>query len=243
MVFARRTADVSSEVTGVLRRCRVSLGDRVAAGQIIASLGNTSLRQDLAAAEAALRATQAQENKATVELNQARQILERRKQMEWALSKEELEILGAREELARAGLEVARSQSAEQAARVQKTRESLAKCEIRAPFPGRIGRIQQSEGTLVTPGVPVARVVADADLWVRFAVPPGEAPSLAPGMEASLALEESGRRAPIRIEHVAPEVDAAAGMVFVEARVVESPLVLAWVQPGMVGRVHLLSGR
>ena len=238
VVFAYRTADVSSELTGVLQSYRVRLGDRLASGQTIASLASGPLRKDLAMAEAALRAAQAEETKATVEQAQAQQVLERRKEVAWALSKEDLEGLSAREQLARASVEVARSRVAEQSARAQKMQDDLAKCQIRAPFSGRIGKLHQSEGALVTPGTPIARLVADTDLWVRFAVPPEEAPWAAPGKLADVVVDESGHRIPARVEHVAPEVDEASGMVFAEARLTVSATSRESIRPGMVARVH-----
>ena len=54
VVFAYRTADVSSELTGVVKSYRIRLGDRLASGQTIASLESGPLRKDLAMAEAAL---------------------------------------------------------------------------------------------------------------------------------------------------------------------------------------------
>ena len=239
VVFAYRTADVSSTVGGVLRRYWVRLGDRVAAGKTMASLDRDPLERQLAIAEAGLRAARAEEAKAMVELTQAHQILERRKQVAWAESQEGLASLGARESLAQASLEVARSQVAEQSARVQKTRDDRAQCEVRAPFPGRIGRLHQSEGAFVTSGAPIVRLVADGDSWIRFAVPPDEASFVAPGKEVRVT-DESAHQVLARVEHVAPEVDPAAGMVFVEARV--NPKALAgWLRPGTVVRVFLSS--
>jgi len=238
VVFAYRTADVSSELTGVVQSYRIRLGDRLASGQTIASLGSGPLRKDLAMAEAALRAAQAEETKATVEQAQAQLVLERRREVAWALSKEELEGLSTREQLARATVEVARSHVAEQSARVQKMQDDLAKCQIRAPFSGRIGKLHQTEGALVTPGTPIARLVADNDLWVRFAVPPEEAPWAAPGKLADIVVDESGHRTPARVEHVAPEVDEASGMVFAEARLTVLAASRLWIRPGMVARVY-----
>ena len=243
VVFAYRTADVSSELTGVVQSYRIRLGDRLATGQTIASLANGPLKSDLAMAEAALRAAQAEETKAAVEHVQAQLVLERRKEVAWALSKEDLEGLSAREQLARASVEVARARVAEQSARVEKIQDDLAKCQIRAPFPGRIGKLHQSEGALVTQGTPIARLVADDDLWVRFAVPPGEAPWATLGKLAYIVVDESGHRTPARVEHVAPEVDDASGMVFAEARLTVSAAFRESIRPGMAARVHPRSGR
>jgi RND family efflux transporter MFP subunit len=241
VVIANRTADVPAVQTGTLRRYRVRLGDPVVAGQTIASLDRAPVEKDLAMAEASLRAARAEEARATIELDQARQILERRRAVAWALSKEDMEGLSAKEALARANAEIATAHSAEQDAHVQKLRDELAKCEIRAPFSGRIGLLHQSEGMLVTPGTPVARLVADTDLWIRFAVPPAEASWATAGGNAEVLLEESGARAHARVEHVAPEVDAASGMIFVEARL-ETASGRARVRPGMVVRVRPLAG-
>jgi len=232
VAFARSTADISSEVAGVLLDYRVRLGDRVRAGQVIARVDGRFLQQDLASAEAALRGANAQRDRAEVELDQAHQMSERRQRMAWALSKEEVEAVVTREKLARANLDLASSQIREQAARVEEARGNLEKCTIRAPFAGSVGRLHQNEGTYLTVGMPVARLVADSDLWVRFAVPPGEASWLVKGVQARAILD--GRQATIRVENIAPEVDVAAGMIFVEARVLRAD---APIRAGASGRV------
>jgi membrane fusion protein (multidrug efflux system) len=238
VIYSYRTCDVSSEVPGVLLRYRVRLGDSVAQGQTLACLDKAANERNLAMAEATLGAARAEEIKATVELEQARQVLERRDKVAWALSKEELERLGAQESLAIATLDVARSRTSEQAAGVQKARDDLKKCDIRAPFAGRVGSLYQSEGTLVHVGAPIARLVASSELRVRFAVPPEDADHVHAGTWVDILPEDGGPQLGGRIENVAPEVDAAAGMVFVEARLETPKVGRVSVRPGTVVRVR-----
>jgi RND family efflux transporter MFP subunit len=237
VVFAYRAADITSEIGGVIKRSWVRLGQKVKAGQIIASLDTRALQRDLAIGEATLLAARAQETKASVDLDQAKQILARRNQVAWALSKEELERLTAAEKLAQANLEVASSERAEQEVRVQKVRDDLAKGEIRAPFGGRIGTLYQTEGALLASNTPVVRLVADDDLWIRFAIPPSEVAWAQPGRRAEIVVEDGNARFGAHLEHVAPEVDPAAGLIFVEAQL-DPPGAQAGVRPGMVVRVR-----
>jgi membrane fusion protein (multidrug efflux system)/multidrug efflux system membrane fusion protein len=193
-------------------------------------------------AQATLQAARAEVTRASVELDQARQILERRKQVAWALSEEDLEGLNAREQLASVDLDVARSKAAEQEVHVQKLRDDLGRCKVSAPFPGRIGRIYRTEGSRVAAGEPIARLVADGELWVRFAVPPKYAGWARPGKYAEVMFEENGRKVTARVEYVAPEVDAASGMIFMEARLDRADLDQFDARPGMVARVRPASG-
>ena len=218
VLYSDRACEVSSELPGVLLRYRIRPGDSVTAGQILAVLDKSSTERNLAMAEAALNAARAEEAKATVELEQARQTLERRNRVAWALSSEEIERFGAQESLAIAGVEVARAHTSEQASRCQQVRDNLSKCEVRAPFGGRVSRVYLSEGALLSLGTPIARLVASGDLWVRFAVPPEEADWIHPGVLAHVFPEDGGPTMLARIEHVPPEIDPASGMLFVEAR-------------------------
>ena len=238
VVYAHQTAELRPEVTGVIKRCWVRLGERVKAGQIIVSLDTRALERDLAINEAALVAARAQETKATVEFEKARQILSRRKDVAWALSNEELEGLIAAEKLAQANLEVARSERGEQEVRVQKVRDDLAKGEIRAPFPGRIATLYQTEGALITSTAPVVRLVADDELWIRFAIPPNEVAWARPGSRAEVVLEDGSVRIAAQLQHIAPEVDPAAGLIFAEARLELAAGERSGVRPGMVARVR-----
>ena len=242
VVFTHRTADIRPEIGGVIKRCWVRLGDRVKAGQIIASLDTRSFERDLAISQAALVAARAQETKASVELEQAKQILSRRKEVAWALSSEELEGLADAEKLAQANLDLASSERGEQEVRVQKAKDDMARGEIRAPFPGRIALLYQTEGALLTSTTPITRLVADDDLWIRFAIPPSGVAWAQPGTKAEVVLEDGHARLAAYLEQVAPEVDPAAGLIFAEARLELAAGERPGVRPGMVARVRPWTG-
>jgi multidrug resistance efflux pump len=74
---------------------------------------------------------------------------------------------------------------------------------------------------------------------VRFAIPEGERRRVAPGQPVTVVPRGSGAKLAGTVEKIAPEVDAASGMVLAEARIDPSGDAAAVLQPGEVVRVLL----
>src|SRR5690606_26053863 len=72
VLTAAETADLAPRVAGVIKAVRVGVGDRVAAGQVVAEMDPTQLREELRGAEAALAAAAAALGAAGVDLEDAR---------------------------------------------------------------------------------------------------------------------------------------------------------------------------
>jgi len=61
------------------------------------------------------------------------------------------------------------------------------------------------------------RIISAHDVFVRFAVPANQAAPLIVGQEVMVYIGESRFAASGKIEKIAPDVDAASRMIFVEA--------------------------
>jgi RND family efflux transporter MFP subunit len=234
VVVARETVDVTADSTGRLLSVAVEIGDRVRRGDPIASLDTSLVAQDLEMARSSLRASEADQKRAADELAEARARNERRQANPDFFSKEDLAEVALQAKTAAAALEVAQARVAEQRARVRQLEAGLAQNVIRAPFEGRVAERFADPGALVGPGTPVVRLISAGELLVRAAVPPEQARALTVGTPVTATVRTIGLRIPGTIARVAPEVDAASQMVFVEVRLSPAPEAENRLQTGLV---------
>jgi len=239
VVLARQSVDVSAKLDGRIEQVHVQLGQRVPRNGVIATLDVRSIQQELAMAEAALEAAEAEHERAALELADARERLERSRNLGDLVARETLANSQYQEKIAAARVESARAQIAERRARAEQLRETIADATLRAPFEGVVAARYLDPGTVVTPGTPVISLISAGDLRLRFAVPEKRAADLAAGQRVSVRLETVPVQLQGTVEHVAPEVDAAARMVFVEARLESPESPKATIPSGAVARVSV----
>lgn len=238
VVLARTTADISPRFAGRLRDVHVRLGDRVTAGTPLAELDLPSLQYDLRMAEATFQAAGVDEERASVELAESEERLKRRQSLsaEALVSTEDLASAKYQQRLAAARARATRAQVAERRAQVERLRKDRSDLVIVAPFDGVIAARYADPGINVTPATPIVRLISADDLFVRFAVPEGRTAGLQSGMAVLVRVGEQRIEHRATIDKVAPEVDAASRMVFVEARL-EKAEPGAPVQAGEIARV------
>jgi multidrug resistance efflux pump len=101
------------------------------------------------------------------------------------------------------------------------TRRDLARADkqlLRAPFDGVLAARTFDVGDFVNTGAVLARVV-DGERLVRFALPTTEHAYVRSGDEVRVQAQDSIDIVPAAIVGVDPEIDAAAGVGFVRARI------------------------
>ena len=128
---------VGSRASGVLRRLHVRVGDRVAAGQLLAELDDAELATQVARAEAALATARAERRWADEELARAGQLVAREMAPATELS------------AARRTAEMAQAREQEAAAVLAAARVQHGFARIRAPIGGIVGSIATQEGETV----------------------------------------------------------------------------------------------
>ncbi|WP_159456622.1 efflux RND transporter periplasmic adaptor subunit [Altererythrobacter xiamenensis] len=226
-VQARNRTVLSFEVGGTIASMSADLGDRVARGNVIATLDPASYRLEVARAQANLAESRAR-------LDQARQDEQRQEYLysEGAASQARLE--DARAQLGSLGA-IADANEAQ----LGVAREALSDTRMRAPYSGQIARRLVEPGTQLSPGQPVYELDG-SQLEVSFSVPQRQrdrlsvgqnvtvAPSSGDGITSSARITDIGSRAsgPGAFEIVAalaaasPELEA--GQV-VEVRLPDRP--------------------
>jgi len=232
VLLAPQAVELTSSLEGRLLEVHVAMGDAVERGQLIASIDDLSIRQELATAQAELEEARASGNEAEIRLALAAQLLQRREAAPEVFSVEELGQAKKEVELAASGLEVARARVRRQEALLLQLQDKLNQTRIVSPFAGTIATRYRDPGMIVGTGRPVARLIS-LGLRVRFAVPVDSAGVLAEGESVSVAVTSLDLGIPGTIDKVSSEVDPASGMIFCEATV-EAPA--GWTGPPLAGR-------
>lgn len=183
VVRANSDVVVSAEESGVVRRIFVDKGARVRAGQPVLKIDDSVLRPQLEQARAMAQL--------------AEEVHQRRKRL-W--------------EEERVGSELAYLQArfeAEQArANHQVLHERLDRTTVRAPISGVLEDRMVEVGTMVSPGVPVLRIVDIDRVKIAAGVPERHAEAVRPGSQVRISFDAlGGRVVEDRISFVATTVN------------------------------------
>ncbi len=240
------SVDLASQLEARLKRIKVRPGDRVNQGEILATLDSRAAKKELAMARAGLLNARADVARSQLELAQAGERLQRRTgtvdlpsgAAVNMVSQEDLSSASYQEKLAKVRLDAARATVLDRQARYDALRDLADEGAVRAPFNGVVAQRYVDEGSLVRKGAPIVRLIESSELRVRFAVPEERAREVGLATPVRMALDEltlSGT-----VEKIAPEIDSASRMIFVEASLTISSEQSTRVRSGQVGRVAVL---
>lgn len=210
---ANRDVMVSAEEAGVIREILVEKGAVVRAGQPLLRIDDAVL------------AAQVEQARAAAEL--ARETWERRRAL-WEEDRVGSEIMYLE----------ARAAAEQTAANLKVLEERLARTVIRAPFAGVLESREVEVGTMVSPGMAVARVVDPDPVKVSGGVPERYATDITEGAVADLTFDVLGDtvfRAPVH--YVGATVDRRSRTFPVEV-VVDNPDGV--IKPEMVAEMSLI---
>jgi len=179
-LMIQENVGVGTPITAI----HVEVGDRVSAGQLLATLEDSDARLDVAAAEP----------EAEIAASNLRRV-------------EELRKTGAVSEAER---EDAIYQSRTAEAAVEKARLNLSRTEIRAPFAGVVSRRYVRVGDMVDDKTPLFRVTALAPLRARLLVPESEVAAFGAGAPVRISAAD-GTTGTARVVLVGPTIDPGSG--------------------------------
>lgn len=182
---------------GYLAERRVARGERVTAGQPLATLANPALAPALSAAQARVR-----------ELDERLVQLEAEYERVVELSARGL---ASADQLDRAlaGRNATRAAREQALAGLEEAREQLGEATLRAPFAGVVSDLLVEPGDFVAAGQPVLVLSGDGPLEVELKLPEGVSRQLEPGMPAQVRSLVSGVTIQARIRELGV---ARAGM-------------------------------
>lgn len=176
-IRARRTIDMSSDISARVAELLIDEGDDVHAGQILLRLDPEQYRAALSRAEASLAQARAQEAQQQANLTQARRDLDRLLQLRsrdsLLVSRQQLDDAETRVEVQQALLQSASFGVSQARAGVEEAQDLLSKTVFAAPISGKVTRLNVEEGETVIIGTmnnPGSLVLTISDLSVIEAV-------------------------------------------------------------------------
>ncbi|GBG02423.1 hypothetical protein AZSI13_17500 [Azospira sp. I13] len=177
----RRYTTLAAEIGAKINRLPVAEGSPFKAGQLLIQFDCTLQQAQLSKAKGALAAanTAWQANRRLAEL--------------YSVSKVELETSEA--ELTKARAEVSASQAI------------LSKCNVTAPYAGRVAEQKVREQTFVQPGQALLDIIDDGALELEFLVPSRWMAWLKPDTAFEIRVDETGRSYPARVQRIGARVD------------------------------------
>ena len=237
---ARFKATVSPKISGRINKVLVDQGERVTAGQLLVTLDDVELSQQVAIAEADVETRKAALIRLETDITRAAAILEQARTNyrrlsslieQNAISRDEMD--KAAEAQAIAGSEASRADAAlaegrkalivaERRLDYEKTK--LADSQIKAPFDGLIVSRDRDPGDVVVPGSPMLMLISTQQLWINAWVDETEMLALKPDQNAKVIFRsDSGSSLPGKLVRLGRETDRETREFIVDVEVLELP--------------------
>lgn len=177
LIKATNRRTISTRLMGHLTQYKVDLGQRVKKGTLLVEIYSEDLIAKRAQVEAGIQMAQATFENAKHDYERYQSLLESE-----SVSEKEFENMKTRFEIAKAGLEQAKQQKAE-------VQAHLDYAQIKAPFDGVITNKHLTEGTMVTPGVPLMEFEAEGAYELWTSVPGAFVNKLTIGQELTVMVD------------------------------------------------------
>ncbi|MCI0919983.1 efflux RND transporter periplasmic adaptor subunit [Sphingobacterium rhinopitheci] len=145
-IQSQKNVELRSRLTGFLNKIYIDEGAFVKKGQILFALNDEEYKADLAQARAALNSAKAEVKKVELEIERTKKLVEKN-----IVSSTEADLLQVQ-------LRAAISKVNEGEAILNQASTKLSYTLIRAPFDGKIDRIQLKEGSLLTEGALITTI-------------------------------------------------------------------------------------
>lgn len=212
-VAAWQEASVGAEAGGLrIAEVRVGVGDRVQAGQVLATFASATLQAESAQARASLAEAEAAAAEAAANAERARSL-----QATGALSASQINQYLTAEKTAQARVQAARAVFQAQSVR-------LTQSQVLAPDAGIISARNASVGQVVANGAELFRLIRQGRLEWRAEVTSSELGRIGPGTQA-LVTAASGARLEGRVRAIGATVDpqTRAALVYVDLKPLPGP--------------------
>jgi RND family efflux transporter MFP subunit len=238
VLAAAQSVDIAPRAAGVVLKIDVATGDSVTMGQVVAEMDPVGLQEELRAAEAALGAATAAHRQAVVDVEDAKRkvVLETQAVADGVSAKSVLEEAKFGVKRAEAAEDKAAATQAAEASRAQTARDHVGDTQLRAPFDGTIAQRFRDAGSRIEAGAAIVRIVGNGGMRLRFAVPPDRAHAIAAGAKVTATIDTVAAPVAATVKQVSPTIDAASGMVIVEAELADAGA--GALRPGLAARVR-----
>jgi RND family efflux transporter MFP subunit len=104
-------------------------------------------------------------------------------------------------------LDISKAEALKAQADVSATRALISKCQINAPFAGRIAEQKAREQQYVQPGQALLEIIDDSQLELEFIVPSRWLAWVRAGTTFDVNIDETGKTYPAKVQRIAARVD------------------------------------
>jgi len=259
-VRGRNTATLTSRIIAAVREVRVRAGDRVRAGQLLATLEDADAQAAVRRARADLDAAK-EGHAASAQAVRAAEVTARlagvtHQRVSFLLSKgaatqQAFDEAEGRQQTATSARELAAAQLRSGAARIEEARASVISAEaalgytrITAPFAGRVIERRVDPGSQAAPGTPLLVVEDDGALRVEAMIDESHAAALGMGATAHVEAEAADWIGEGRVVEIVPALDpvSRAFLVKLELAAPVAAAPTSPLRPGMFARVNFPIG-
>ena len=199
---------VTPEYGGVIR-LQVREGQYVRRGQLIGTISDGGLSDQLNQARIQVDQARAQQQQAEIQRDLAKTNYERQKSLWDKKIGSEMQFLQAKTNYETSQKQVTAAQQSVSAAQkgVSGVQAQLAKTRLLAPFSGRVEQIITQSGQAVAPGTPVIRLVNPSTVKAVANVPENYLPEIEQGTKAIVALPALDRTFDSQVTLVSSAID------------------------------------
>jgi RND family efflux transporter MFP subunit len=207
-LIARREGVIAARVGGAIANFKMRVGDRVNAGEVIATIEDALLLAAQQQAQGQLAETRARIVTARAQLALARQETVRLATLKntQATSKALYEDAKQSEVIGRARVGEAQAAINTAQANLRVSEIDLQHARVTAPYAGIIVQRLLEEGAYAKTGDAIVRMMADTDMEVEADVPFDRLRGLTVGLEVQVTLDD-GKRYPAVVRAIIPEED------------------------------------
>ncbi|HLJ14885.1 MAG TPA: efflux RND transporter periplasmic adaptor subunit [Bryobacteraceae bacterium] len=253
--------DVMAKVSGYVKSILVDIGDRVHAGQLLATLEVPEMQDDLAKAAAAVQQAESEVTTASDEVRRAKsahdiahlsytRILDVSKREAGLVPQQEVDEIHSRDLVAEAQISVAQSslRAAQDRTRVAQAEEARLKTlykytSITAPFDGVVTKRYANTGSMIQAGtasqtqaMPLVRLSQNNLLRLVLPVPESSVPLIHVGETVEVSVPSLGKTFPGRVARFADKVQESTRTMETQVDVPNPSLLLV---PGLYAEVDL----
>ena len=208
-LVSRMRGAVAAQTEGAVTEMRVQVGDRVAAGDVLAVLDIEKLASERDARAATADAVAARAVAAGARLERVEQEIARYEKLRRsaAFSKARLQDKEQERAWLRSELDAARAQLVQARAGLALADMNLSRGTVRAPYDGVVTALHTELGSYLKEGGAVLALVNDRKLEIEADVPAARIAGLAPGAEVAVLLPD-GTKHRARVRAVVPDENA-----------------------------------
>lgn len=237
------TVDVVPKVSGRLESVAVRLGDPVRRGQVLATLEDRELREQVNQTEASLEVSKATVRQRDADFKNSQSNLERSRNLfaRSLIARQALDDAEARNDAAQAQVDLAKAQAAQAQARLEELRINLSNTRILSPVDGFVGSRRLDPGAFVGTNSSFMSVVDIHFVRLVANLVEKDLRRIVIDMPAEADVDAyPGEKFQGRVARLAPVLDPATRTAQME---VEIPNPTARLKPGMYARVQFVVDR